>query len=143
MLRSSLVPHLVVGIAFFAVNSSPAGAVTEVEWQALAQKGGAYLVAIVSAQEFKKTSCGPMLNIEKKWLDLKTAEAEVIAAFPENHRGELRGLHDFVSSKRAEFRNLYADPRMATKCSASSDFTWRQIDTAVTEWRAKKAQLVR
>ena len=66
MLRYSLSPRLVVCMVFFALGSGATSAVTEAEWNSLAEKGGAHLGAIVFAQEFKKTSCGSLLNIGEK-----------------------------------------------------------------------------
>ncbi len=104
----------------------------------LAESGGAYLGAIVFAQEIKSSPCGKELSLAPKWTNLERARAEVIAAFPQNLRDEVRTSLPDAESQRLEFRTLLSDPRLAGKCDSARNVFWLEFDRAVRQWEAAK-----
>lgn len=129
--------------AWLLTLSGGVAAVEQVEYEQLARRGGAYLSAIIAFQVFKESACGPRTEFKDAWLNLKKARTEVDAGFPAKYRKELTQIDGLLNSSRIRFRQMFADPRLSTKCPEVRGLLERGFETAESEWRAKRDQLKR
>jgi hypothetical protein len=101
-----------------------------------AEMAGAFVGAIVMADEFKKSQCGKLISIDKKYTDVEYNKRQVAKSFPSELRKELLEFFNsqFISNQRMKYRDLYAQIPFS-KCQQFIDTVfWFKFDDAVQAW---------
>ncbi len=98
---------------------------------------GKYWAAIISASEFKKSECGKLISIAKKWTDVDSATREIKLSFPSFVQNDLDQLFSKSREKliRAELQSIYSKVT-PDKCEAAKGLFWANFDDAATAWKS-------
>jgi len=101
-----------------------------------AEIAGAFVGAIIMADEFKKSQCGKLISIDKKYTDVEYNKKQVSKSFSSEQRNEvLEALNSqYISNQRMKFRDLYTQIPFS-KCQQFIDTVfWFKFDDAVQAW---------
>ena len=115
------------------------GVVTNVcadaEGQMWGRKAGDYLSAVIMANEFKNTVCGPYLNIPATWADVGYARQNILKKLPNKYHKEFNVA--FNQSYEADIRQSVKSDissKNTAKCKELADGVKGLITPRINNW---------